>query len=99
MKLVELTDLNRIESSLLARRNDIVNTTSMFFNFLLLAAVLVGFGFFLYTQYEAKANEVPKVDIPFKPVAWYSATRNVRSEDYSQPFDNSNGSGYGAFAT
>lgn len=59
----------------------------MFFNIVLLGLVLTVFGIFLYTQYNATAEKVPEQNIEFKPVPWYSATRNVREEDYSKPFE------------
>ena len=61
------------------------------FNILLLGFVIVCFGLFLYTQYHTTtetANEVRR--IPFEPVPWLSATRNVRMEEYGrqiQPFN------------
>ena len=90
--LVSAFDLGRVENSLLERRNLIVQETSMFFNFVLLALVLGGFGYFLYVQYEATsvAEQEQEKRIPFEPQVWYSATRNVRSEEYGrqlQPFE------------
>jgi hypothetical protein len=87
MQLVDFSDLNRIENTLLERKNQIVQATSTMFNVVLLALVLSGFAFFLYTQYKSTAEKVPEQNIPFKPVVWYSATRNVREEDYSKPFE------------
>jgi hypothetical protein len=82
--LVSVIDMGRIESSLLMRKNQLVQETSMLFNWILLVVVLAGFGYFLHVQYEATAiAETEKaVRIPFEPQVWYSATRNVRSEDY-----------------
>jgi hypothetical protein len=82
--LVSARDMGRVESSLLTRRSQIVQDASMVFNWILLALVLAGFGYFLYVQYEATAiaETEKEVRIPFEPQVWYSATRNVRSEDY-----------------
>ena len=84
-------DLNRIESSLLRRRDELVQQTSWFFNLVLLAVVLGGFVMFLKVQYQATAEqEGVEKRIPFEPQTWYSATRNVRSEEYGrqlQPFE------------
>jgi hypothetical protein len=87
MQLVDFSDLNRIENSLLSRRSEIVQATSMMFNVVLLGLVLTGFGYFLYIQYQNTAAKIPEHNIPFKPQVWYSATRNVREEDYSQPYE------------
>lgn len=87
MQLVDFSDLNRIENTLLSRRNEIVQATSMMFNMILLGLVLAGFGYFLYIQYQTTKEIIPEQRIPFKPIAWYSATRNVREEEYSQPYE------------
>jgi hypothetical protein len=70
----------------------------MFFNWILLVLVLGGFGYFLYVQYEATAVEQEHEDkrIPFEPQVWYSATRNLRSEEYGgqlQPYETETGYG------
>jgi hypothetical protein len=89
--LINVVDLGRIESSLLERRNQLVQATSWTFNLVLLGLVLAGFVFFLYTQYNSHQIEVQEEKrIPFTPTTWYSATRNVRSEEYGrqlQPFE------------
>ena len=98
--LIPHGDLSRIESLLLTRRDQLVSATSWAFNMLLLGLVLAGFGYFLYVQYnttqEAMKHEEKR--IPFTPVTWYSATRNVRSEEYGQqqgPGGSSSGSSSG----
>ncbi len=90
--LINNTDLRRIEGSLLERRDEIVRATSWVFNLVLLVLVLSGFTYFLYVQYHATqdAGEVEEKRIPFVPTVWYSATRNVRGEEYGrqlQPFE------------
>jgi hypothetical protein len=89
--LISQLDLNRIEGSLLQRRNELVEQTSFAFNMLLLAFVIGSFVFFLKVQYETTAEQVDEEKrIPFQPQTWYSATRNVRSEEYGsqlQPFE------------
>ncbi len=89
--LVSALDMGRIENSLLERKNQLVQATSTMFNVVLLALVLGGFGYFLYVQYHATAEAVEQEKrIPFEPQVWYSATRNVRSEEYGrqlQPFE------------
>ena len=95
--LINVVDLGRIESSLLERRNQLVQATSWTFNLVLLGLVLAGFAFFLYTQYNSHQVEVEEEKrIPFTPTTWYSATRNVRSEEYGrqlQPFEIETGYG------
>jgi hypothetical protein len=100
-----MQDLGRIESTLLARRSELVQSTSWFFSVIVLCAVLGGFGWFLKVQYEMNAAKPEEKRIPFTPTTWYSATRNLRSEEYAgqlQPFEietrygvsgSSNGSG------
>ena len=90
--LVSAFDMGRIENSLLERKSQLVQETSMLFNWILLCVVLGGFAYFLYVQYETTAIAVQEQEkrIPFEPQVWYSATRNVRSEEYGrqlQPFE------------
>lgn len=89
--LIDQMDLGRIESSLLERRNQLVQATSWTFNMILLGLVLSSFVFFLYTQYNShQVEQEEEKRIPFTPTTWYSATRNVRSEEYGrqlQPFE------------
>lgn len=83
--LIRGEDLHRIENQLLLRRDQLVQATSWTFNLALLAIVLGTFVFFLYTQYNStKQEEQEQKRIPFTPVTWYSATRNVRNEEYGQ---------------
>jgi hypothetical protein len=84
--------MGRIENSLLERKTQLVQETSMLFNWVLLCVVLGGFAYFLYVQYETTAIAVQEQEkrIPFEPQVWYSATRNLRSEEYGrqlQPFE------------
>jgi hypothetical protein len=87
--LVNVLDLNRIENSLLVRRSELATATSFTFNLLLLGLVLLAFAYFLYVQYTSTAETEGEVKrIPFTPTTWYSATRNVRNEEYGgQPFE------------
>ena len=89
--LVSALDMGRIENSLLERRNQLVQATSTMFNIVLLALVLGSFGYFLYVQYNSNQQALEQEKrIPFEPQVWYSATRNVRSEEYGrqlQPFE------------
>ena len=90
-------DMGRIEASLLLRRDQLVQTTSWIFNMILLGLVLAGFAYFLYVQYDAnQTQQEEEKRIPFTPVTWYSATRNVRAEEYGrqlQPFETETGYG------
>lgn len=89
--LISRVDLNRIESSLLQRRDLLIQQTSWAFNLVLLTLVLGSFVYFLKIQYDTTAAFVDEEKrIPFEPTVWYSATRNVRSEEYGsqlQPFE------------
>jgi hypothetical protein len=96
--LVNAFDMGRVESSLLVRKHQLVQETSIVFNLILLLLVLGGFGYFLSVQYEATASAEQEQEkrIPFEPQVWYSATRNVRSEEYGQqlqPFEIETGYG------
>lgn len=105
--LTSSLDLSRIENSLLVRRDQIVQATSWTFNMVFLGIVLASFVYFLYVQYNSHQVEVDEEKrIPFTPTTWYSATRNVRSEEYGrqlQPFETETrygiqGLGYGGSA-
>ena len=95
--LISDADVSRIESQLLLRRDQLVQATAWSFNLVLLALVLGSFVMFLYVQYNSHTQEVQETKrIPFTPVTWYSATRNVRSEEYGrqlQPFETETGYG------
>jgi len=86
--LISPSDLNRIESQLLLRRDQLVQATAWSFNLALLVLIVGGFVAFLYVQYNSHQQEVQETKrIPFTPVTWYSATRNVRNEEYGQTSD------------
>ena len=85
--LIDSSDLNRIENQLLMRRDQLVQATSWTFNVIALVFVLSSFVYFLYVSYNNEADAPVEQRIPFKPVTWYSATRNVRSEEYGQPIE------------
>lgn len=83
--LVNTFDLGRIESNLLLRKNELIQASSWMMNILMLVLVAAGFGCFLYIQYHATAKEEEETKrIPFEPVPWLSATRNVRMEEYGR---------------
>ena len=83
--LISEADRSRIESQLLLRRDQLVQATSWTFNLVLLLGVLASFVAFLYVQYKSHTQEVQETKrIPFTPVTWYSATRNVRGEEYGR---------------
>jgi hypothetical protein len=86
----DIVDIGRIETSLIARRSELVQSTSFVFSAIVLVAVLGGFWWFLTVQYEINQNKPEEKRIPFTPTTWYSATRNLRSEEYAgqlQPFE------------
>jgi len=83
--LVDTFDLSRIESNLIQRKNDIVQASSWMMNIVMLVLVACGFSMFLYIQYHATAKEEEETKrIPFEPIPWLSATRNVRMEEYGR---------------
>jgi hypothetical protein len=94
--LIQRLDMGRIENSLLQRRDQLAQATSWIFNVVLLVAVLGSFVYFLYVQYQTTSTVQEEKRIPFEPQVWYSATRNVRSEEYGhqlQPFEIETGYG------
>jgi hypothetical protein len=85
-----IADIGHLESVLLARRSELVQSTSFLFSTVALILVLGSFAWFLSAQYEMNAQKVEEKRIPFTPTVWYSATRNVRDEEYAgqlQPFE------------
>jgi hypothetical protein len=88
--LVSTWDRTRIENGLLERKNQLVQAASWTFNLVMLGLVLSAFSYFLYVQYTTTQGQPEEKRIPFEPTTWYSATRNVRSEEYGrqlQPFE------------
>ena len=82
--------IEHIESVLIARRSELVQSTSFLFSAAVLVFVVGCFGWFLSVQYEMNAQKPEEKRIPFTPTVWYSATRNVRNEEYAgqlQPFE------------
>lgn len=82
--LIDSMSLSRIENSLLVRRDTLAQATSWTFNMILLGLVLASFFTFLYVQYNRGETEPEEKRIPFKPTTWYSATRNIRAEEYGR---------------
>lgn len=85
-----LADIGRIESVLLARRSELIQSSSFFFSLIVFVIIVGGFIWFLQVQYELNKDIPQEKRIPFEPTVWYSATRNVRSEEYAgqlQPFE------------
>jgi hypothetical protein len=80
--LIDTFDLRRIETNLIERKHELVQASSWVMNLVILAITIVGFGLFLYSQYNTVPEEVKR--IPFEPVPWLSATRNVRMEEYGR---------------
>ena len=92
--LIRDADLSRIESQLLLRRDQLVQATAWSFNLLLLVLIVGSFVVFLYVQYTSHTQEVQETKrIPFTPTTWYSATRNVRNEEYGQTSETQAGHG------
>ena len=95
--LIDRDILSRVESSLIVRRDQLVQATSWTFNMVLLGLVLLSFVYFLYVQYNStQETQEEEKRIPFEPTTWYSATRNVRAEEYGrqlQPFEIETGHG------
>jgi hypothetical protein len=85
LSLIDPSTLSQIENSLVVRKQQFIQATSWMMNLLILAVVVIGFGSFLYVQYSATAEEnAVEKHIPFEPIPWLSATRNVRMEEYGR---------------
>lgn len=83
--LIRSEDLNRIESQLLLRRDQLVQASAWTFNAVVLLVIVGTFVYFLYVQYTShQEQEDTEKRIPFTPTTWYSATRNVRGEEYGR---------------
>ena len=80
--LIDTFDMRRIESNLIERKHELVQASSWLMNLVILVITICGFGLFLYSQYNTKPEEVKR--IPFEPIPWLSATRNVRMEEYGR---------------
>jgi hypothetical protein len=95
--LIRSEDMHRIESQLLLRRDQLVHATAWTFNAVALIVILGTFIYFLYVQYTShQTHQEEEKRIPFTPTTWYSASRNVRGEEYGrqlQPLDSEIGSG------
>ena len=76
--------MRRIESNLIERKHELVQASSWFMNLVILAITICGFGVFLYSQYQTTSTAEEPKRIPFEPVPWLSATRNVRMEEYGR---------------
>ena len=62
--------MQAVEDALLARRSEIVQSTSLVFSAVILVIVLGGFGWFLSVQYEINAQKPEEKRIPFTPTVW-----------------------------
>ena len=83
--LIRSEDLTRIESQLLLRRDQLVQAGAWTFNVVALLVILGTFCYFLYVQYTShQVQQEEEKRIPFTPTPWYSATRNVRGEEYGR---------------
>lgn len=76
-------NVEKIENNLLWVKQVRDSMFSWWFNVILLVVVLGSFGFFLYSSYGTQpAEELKK--IPFEPVTWNNAVRNVPITEYGQ---------------
>lgn len=83
--LIRSEDLHRIESQLLLRRDQLVQASAWTFNAVALLVILGTFCYFLYVQYTShQVQQDEEKRIPFEPQVWYSASRNVRGEEYGR---------------
>ncbi len=76
-------NVEKIENNLLWVKSARDAVFSWWFNVILLAVVLLSFGYFLYSSYGTAPSEEMK-EIPFEPRLWNNAVRNVPITDYGQ---------------
>ncbi len=76
-------NVEKIENNLLWVKSARDAVFSWWFNVIRLAAVLLSFGYFLYSSYGTAPSEELK-EIPFEPRLWNNAVRNVPITDYGQ---------------
>ena len=77
-------NVEKIEDNLLWVKSVRDSMFSWWFNVILLSAVLLSFGYFLYSSYGTVPSEEMK-EIHFEPRLWNNAVRNVPISDYGQP--------------
>lgn len=98
--LISSEAMGQIEGQLLLRKEQLVQATSWTFNLVFLFLILGGFVYFLYVQYNSQQQEEQEQKrIPFTPTTWYSATRNVRNEEYGATFDAETGYGVSGYTS
>jgi hypothetical protein len=76
-------NVEKIENNLLWVKSVRDSVFSWWFNVVILVAVLLSFGYFLYSSYGTAPPEELK-EIHFEPRLWNNAVRNVPISDYGQ---------------
>lgn len=80
-RLADETTLERVEGSLLRARDFNVRVSSWWWNTIGILFVVISMSMFLYSRMGAPKEEVKKIS--FEPQLWYSAARNIDSDQYS----------------
>jgi len=90
-------NVTQIEDNLIWARTVRDSIFAWWFNITLLVLVLGSFGYFLWASYgTAPPEELKK--IPFTPVTWHNAVRNVPITEYGQTPQIETGDGLPGFA-
>lgn len=79
-RLADETTLERVEGSLLRARDFNIAVSAWWWNIVGLLFIVGSMGAFLYAR--AVAPKIEAVNIPFEPQVWYSAARNINSNQY-----------------
>lgn len=77
--------MDRIHADLIGRRQELMSSMRGWANVAGGLTICFIFLYFVYIQYETTQKEYEETKeshIPFTPVPWLSATRNVRMEEY-----------------
>jgi hypothetical protein len=80
-RLADETTLERVEGSLLRARDFKVKVSSWWWNTIGILFVVISMSMFLYSRFGIPKEEAKK--IPFEPQVWYSAARNISSDQYA----------------
>lgn len=83
--LIPSWDLEAVEGALLVRKQQMLAASAWTLNAIAVVLILSSFALFLYVQYTTQqVKQETEKEIPFTPIPWYSATRNVRTEEYGK---------------
>lgn len=89
-RLADETTLERVEGSLLRARDFQTIVSAWWWNTLGILFIVISMGTFLYARISTPQEAIKQID--FEPQVWYSAARNINSDQYGSqrmPMENS----------